>query len=86
MLCLKLSTLLVVHMQMMSPDSPCSTCPKPEEADDMHLAGVCLKKLGVDVVHSARFHQEFRSTNLSFTISMSDLHVTKAPCAIRSST
>ena len=33
------------------------SCPKPDEHDDMYLAGVCIKNARMPVLHSDRFHQ-----------------------------
>ncbi|XP_012527954.1 beta-1,3-glucosyltransferase isoform X2 [Monomorium pharaonis] len=44
----------LVHLMV---ESGVCTCPSTTTPDDMHLFGLCLLQLGVDVVHSSMFHQ-----------------------------
>ena len=48
---------LAMVVEIMKENGRYCSCPKPDEHDDMYLAGICIKTAGKSVLHSDRFHQ-----------------------------
>ena len=46
----------MVRMMLKNDRASCQ-CPRPDQPDDMYFAGSCVAALGLNIVHSDRFHQ-----------------------------